>query len=297
MITSMTGFASVAREFPLASVGVTLKAVNHRYFDLQVRAPQVVAPFEPGLRAIVQRHVARGRLEMAIAVQLRAASSVTVELNFPLVEALDAAFDRARESGHVSGSLAPGDLLRVPQALAIKEQALELGEAEQGALRQALEATTEAACLELQQMRVREGAMLRADLDARRAGLGTALTEVEAEAARGSESLRARVTRRVQELGPELALDPAMLAQEAVKLAARSDISEELVRFRAHLAHWAALTEAAEPCGRKLDFLLQELNREINTIGSKAEGAGLGALIVHVKAELEKMREQVQNVE
>jgi uncharacterized protein (TIGR00255 family) len=297
MITSMTGFASVTREFPLASVGVTLRAVNHRYFDLQIRAPQIVAPFEAGLRAVVQRHVARGRLEMAVSVLMRGASSVSVELNFPLVEALDAAFDRARESGHVSGSLAPGDLLRVPQALAIKEQALELGDAEQGALRLALETATEAATLELQQMRAREGVMLRADLDARLAGLGRAIAEVEAEAARGSESLQARVTRRVEELGPDLVIDPALLAQEVVKLAARSDISEELVRFRAHLAHWAALSAAAEPCGRKLDFLLQELNREINTIGSKGEGAALGALIVHVKAELEKMREQVQNVE
>jgi uncharacterized protein (TIGR00255 family) len=297
MITSMTGFASVTREHAVGSVSVTLKAVNHRYFDLQVRAPQVVAPFEPALRAVLQRHVARGRLEMAVSLQLRAGSSVTVELNFPLVEALDAAFDRARESGHVAGALAPGDLLRVPQALAIKEQALELGEAEQAALRGAVEATTEAAALELQQMRIREGAMLRADLDARLAGLAASIRDIETEAVAGSDGLKARVTRRVEELGPEIGVDPVLLAQEVVKLAARSDISEELVRFRAHLAHWAALSDGPEPCGRKLDFLLQELNREVNTIGSKAEGVRLGALVVHVKAELEKMREQVQNVE
>jgi uncharacterized protein (TIGR00255 family) len=109
----------------------------------------------------------------------------------------------------------------------------------------------------------------------------------------------------VQELGASLSItspatpspDPAAVAQEIVRFAARSDISEEIVRFRAHLVHWTELSDAAEPCGRKLDFLLQEMNREINTIGSKSEGIKTSELIVHVKAELERMREQVQNVE
>ena len=154
-------------------------------------------------------------------------------------------------------------------------------------------------------MRTREGQFLRDDLDKRREGLSQSIDQVAAAAANGSEALQARLAQRVQELGASLSVtspatpapDPAAVAQEIVRFAARSDISEEIVRFRAHLIHWAEMSDSAEPCGRKLDFLLQEMNREINTIGSKSEGIKTSELIVHVKAELERMREQVQNVE
>ena len=119
---------------------------------------------------------------------------------------------------------------------------------------------------------------------------------VAADQGRSARS-RARLRERIEELRLELPVDHAMIAQEIVRAAARSDISEEVTRFRAHLAHWRALADADEPCGRKLDFLLQEMNREINTIGSKADGIHVSELIINAKAELERMREQVQNVE
>jgi uncharacterized protein (TIGR00255 family) len=110
-------------------------------------------------------------------------------------------------------------------------------------------------------------------------------------------ALEARLDERVRELTADVQVDRAALAQEIVRVAARSDISEEVTRFKAHLVHWDTLSDAPEPCGRKLDFLLQEMNREINTIGSKADGLGVSELVVAAKAELEKLREQVQNVE
>jgi uncharacterized protein (TIGR00255 family) len=110
-------------------------------------------------------------------------------------------------------------------------------------------------------------------------------------------AVEARLRDRTAEISAQLPVDQAMLAQEIVRAAARSDISEEVTRFRAHLAHWVALADSSEPCGRKLDFLLQEMNREINTVGSKADGIHVSELIITAKAELEKMREQVQNVE
>ena len=109
--------------------------------------------------------------------------------------------------------------------------------------------------------------------------------------------MEARVAGRVRELRTELQADEMAVAQEIVRMAARSDISEEVARFRAHVLHWVALADSAEPCGRKLDFLLQEMNREVNTMGSKADGLRVSELIIAAKAELEKMREQVQNVE
>jgi uncharacterized protein (TIGR00255 family) len=124
------------------------------------------------------------------------------------------------------------------------------------------------------------------------------LFERAAQAAEaGAGTLRARLAERVKELQADASVDENAIVQEIVRFANRSDITEETVRFRAHLEHWRALTEAPEPCGRKLDFLLQEMNREVNTLGSKAEGLGVTELVVALKAELEKMREQVQNVE
>ena len=113
----------------------------------------------------------------------------------------------------------------------------------------------------------------------------------------GRSALEARLHDRVRELSEQLPVDQAMVAQEIVRVAGRSDISEEVTRFRAHVAHWNALSDGDEPCGRKLDFLLQEMNREVNTIGSKSEGLQVSPIIVDMKAELERMREQVQNVE
>lgn len=294
MIRSMTGFASAAREDDAAAIGVTIRAVNHRYLDLQVRLPPGLAAIEARMRAAVQRQVARGRVEVSVSLQLRQPPVPEVELNEPFVKRLGEALARARGESLVEGALTPGDLLRLPQALVIRDAARE----EEGAGAAALaEATLDEALAALNEMRAREGEHLQRDLEGRRALLADLLEQVAAAAGAGRTALEARLAERVRELARDLPNDPAAIAQEIVRVAARSDISEEVVRFRAHLAHWAVLTGAEEPCGRKLDFLLQEMNREINTIGSKADGEGVPALVVAVKAELEKVREQVQNVE
>jgi len=160
-----------------------------------------------------------------------------------------------------------------------------------------VEEAVSAALDELDSMRVREGGYLRADLDARRAVLGELFERAAVAAEEGMSALRVRLEERVRELRADALADEATIAQEIAKFVGRSDITEEVVRFRGHLEHWRALSDAPEPCGRKLDFLLQEMNREVNTVGSKAEGSAVSEVIVALKAELEKMREQVQNVE
>jgi uncharacterized protein (TIGR00255 family) len=154
-----------------------------------------------------------------------------------------------------------------------------------------------AALDELETMRVREGTYLRTDLDARRARLGELFNQVATASEEGMAGLQAQLAERVRELKADALADEGLIAQEIAKFVGRSDITEEVVRFRGHLEHWQTLTESPEPCGRKLDFLLQEMNREVNTAGSKAEGPAVSELIVALKADLEKMREQVQNVE
>jgi len=155
----------------------------------------------------------------------------------------------------------------------------------------------EQALVALDLMRSREGDQLRGDLDNRRFFVASLVERIAAAADEGRAAMEQRLAERVRELRTELQADETAVAQEIVRMAARSDISEEVERFRGHVSHWAALAEAAEPCGRKLDFLLQEMNREVNTMGSKADGLRVSELIIAAKAELEKMREQVQNVE
>lgn len=300
MIKSMTGFASLSREAEAGAVGVTLRAVNHRYLDLQVRLPQMFAALEPKVRSVVQQRVARGRLEVNVSVQPRQPSAPDVVLNETFVESLRAALDQARAKGIIAGPLNAGDLLRVPQALVIKDRqdtAETVPAGETTPFERAVIETVVEALTALDAMRAREGEALGADLETRRQRLRTLIDDVARAADAGRADREQQLADRIREFGAEGLVDPVVLGQEIVRFVARSDITEEIVRFTTHLDHWQALAASQEPCGRKLDFLLQELNREINTIGSKAEGAAASALVVEVKAELERVREQVQNVE
>jgi uncharacterized protein (TIGR00255 family) len=297
MIKSMTGFASLTHEDERATIAVTVRAVNHRFLDLQLRIPQSIGDVEARVRALLQKWLARGRIELGISVQVRNAATPTVELNQDFVSALATAIEQARGQGLVSGLLTPGDLLRLPQAVTVRERPAESDPASDGRLSSSIVAAVEQALGELDAMRVREGGHLHTDLEARRHLLAEVIERLRFAADEGRVGLETRLRERIDELRLELPIDQAMIAQEIVRAAARSDISEEITRFRAHLAHWVVLVEGAEPCGRKLDFLLQEMNREINTIGSKADGLGVSELIINAKAELERMREQVQNVE
>lgn len=299
MIKSMTGFASLTRDDESATIGVTVRSVNHRFLDLQLRIPPALAGIESRLRAHVQRQVGRGRIEISVSVQQRRVPVLEVELNEGFLEALGGALDRARERGYVAGAMTPGDLLRFPQALSIREKSEE-AEGVPGideALGARVEEAVASALDELDTMRVREGGYLQSDLDARRATLADLFGRVHAAAEAGMAGLRERLEERVRELRTDPLVDEQLIAQEIAKFVGRSDITEEVVRFRGHLEHWQALSASPEPCGRKLDFLLQEMNREVNTVGSKAEGPGVSEVVVDLKAELEKMREQVQNVE
>ena len=295
MIKSMTGFASLTRDDELATVAVTVKSVNHRFLDLQLRVPPALGGMEARVRAMVQERVSRGRVEVALSVQQRRVPALDVDLNEPFLEALGAALDRARDRGHIAGAMTPGDLLRFPQALSIRERQQEVAGEEEVIPR--VEEGLRAALESLDAMRVKEGEFLRADLDARRQRLGDLFDRLHAASESGMEGLRTRLEERVKSLRADALADENLVAQEIAKFVGRSDITEEVVRFRGHLEHWKSLSDSAEPCGRKLDFLLQEMNREVNTVGSKAEGPSVSELIVSLKAELEKMREQVQNVE
>ena len=295
MIKSMTGFASLTREGEAVTVSVTARSVNHRYLDLQIHLPQSLLRLESRIRELAQGRLARGRVEIRITARRRTPPPVEVEVDEGLIATLVEVAGRPEVVRATSGGWTVGELLTFPRVLTVAERTAE-SEAEPkvdtvvgGAVADALE--------ELDSMRTNEGGHLRRDLDGRLAALVGLVDRIETSAAAASETLGQRLAARLAELGPELQADEDALAQEVVRFVARSDIHEEITRLRAHVAHWSSLAEAPEPCGRKLDFLLQEMNREVNTIGSKADGQQTPELVVAAKAELEKLREQTQNVE
>lgn len=297
MIKSMTGFSAGTREEEFGTIAVTIRSLNHRYLDLQLRVPQALASIESDVRTLVGRRVARGRVELSLSLQLRESPGVDVELNEEFAGALEGVLQRARDSGLVTGALTPGDLLRLPQAVTIRERPAAADEQLMRQVADGARQAVDAALLDLDSMREREGVHLLADLDQRRNVAANLVEQVAVAADEGRAALEERLTERVRQLRVDREADETAIAQEIVRTAGRSDISEEVARFRGHVAHWVTLADGPEPCGRKLDFLLQEMHREVNTMASKADGLQVSELIIAAKAEIEKLREQVQNVE
>jgi uncharacterized protein (TIGR00255 family) len=292
----MTGFASSSREEAGQMVTVTAKSVNHRFLDLALKTPQMLNPIESRLRALVQERITRGRVEVSVTLDRAEEPAREVMLNEALLDRVSEALAGATSRGIITGALTASDVLRIPQVLEIRHVDPKPGgpAPEVSAL---IESTLSDTLDALVRMRETEGRLLRNDLDARLAALADFVSDVDREAREGQKLLEGRLRERLAALPPDLQGDPSATAQEIVRFVARSDVDEELVRLRSHFEHWRGLADGPEPCGRKLDFLVQEMNREINTIGSKAEGTRATEIVIDVKAELERVREQVQNVE
>ena len=291
----MTGFASLTRETEQASVTLTAKSVNHRYLDIQIRSPKVLDELEQRLRTVVQGQLSRGRVDLSLSVAQKGPGKVVLEINDSLVAALSEAAEAARQREVVKEGLTAGELFRFPQVVSVKEEPLD-----RVAWRELCESVvelTEDTLVQLDAMRQKEGEFLQRDLEERAKALSVLIDGIVNESDAGEEALRERLIARVAEIEERVEVDPILVAQEVVRWAARSDIHEEVSRLRGHLEHMKQLTNSATACGRKLDFLIQEMNREVNTIGSKAEGGAMSELVVAAKSEIEKLREQVQNVE
>jgi uncharacterized protein (TIGR00255 family) len=292
----MTGFAASAKEAGEGRVQVTLRAVNHRFLDLLVKAPAMLGDAEARVRARLQQRLARGRVEVSIGVESAAETVPEVTLNEALLDRIAAVLDGARARGLVSGTLTASDVVRVPHLLEIRprDRSAVTLPPELAAL---LDAAMDDAIDALIAMRQTEGGFLETDLTTRLATLRVHVDELERLSHEGQRSVEVRLNERLASLSIDVQADPAALAQEVVRFVARSDVDEEIVRLRGHFDHWRLLVEGPEPCGRKLDFLVQEINRELNTIGAKIEGGRATETVIAAKAELERVREQVQNVE
>jgi uncharacterized protein (TIGR00255 family) len=292
----MTGFAAVRRDEPDQTVHVTVKSVNHRFLDLAIKAPGTFSAVESRLRSLVQERVARGRVEVTLVVEATMPPDRDVVVNDRLIDRVGAAMAALAERGAVSGGLTPGDVLQIPHAVEVRPAA-GFGAAPPAEQTDLALAAVDEALGALVSMRETEGRFLASDLTERLQTIGALVDVLETEGREGQRHLDARLRERLDALPADLRGDQAALARELVRFVSRSDIDEEVVRLRGHMEHWRTLSAAPEPCGRQLDFLVQEMNREINTIGSKVESLKATETVIAAKAELERIREQVQNVE
>jgi uncharacterized protein (TIGR00255 family) len=289
----MTGFGSASFEVAGQRFALELRSVNHRHFDAQIRLPRALAKLELELRGELQRRFARGRFDLLVAPPGGAGSPLRVRLDPAVVAEYVTAAAELQRSQPVAGVLDLATLLALPGVASVVE-----AELPEDALRGALAAAFGAAAAALDAMRAAEGQALAEDLRGRLDRVEEIAGALEARAGDVRVAVRERLRRRLAELARETGpIDEARVAQELALAAERLDVTEELVRLRSHVSQFRALLQVDEAVGRRLDFLLQELAREANTIGAKSADAPLAHLVVELKAELERCREQVQNVE
>lgn len=300
-LKSMTGYAQARVEQNGFSLRVSLRSVNHRFLDLHLRLPEGFEPFEPRIRQVMRDRVRRGHVD--VTVHFDPAGPAAVQINRDLAEAyLRAAEDLRRQFGmNTEPDLVA--LLRLPGVIsAAGAPGGKLPDEEQERLGAQVAACLEEALGRLEEMRRAEGRLLAEEMGRRLGYIAEKTARIQTLAERVRPAYARRLEARLKELLGEMSLDPARLAQEAALLAERGDISEELARLASHVEQFQKLLAGAGELGKKLDFLLQEMQREANTMLSKtpgieAEGLTITDLALEVKSEIEKIREQVQNVE
>ena len=296
-LRSMTGFARVRRHVGESELVVSVKSLNHRGLDLQVHAPSAVDPSEAAIRALVKSRVHRGHVEVRVSLPQASANGVGVALNRAMLDQYMAAFHEASDAHGLSATPDLNFAFRMPGVLA------EAGETEAppGTETGLLDALSEA-LEQLNTFRAREGGEIATELRGHNAKIQSIAEEMEKIRAGATAAFQARLNERLKELLKGVQLEPQRLAQEAAVLADRSDVGEELARLKIHSMQLGALLDSGGEVGKRLDFLLQEMNRETNTILSKTSGIGeVGLRITELglaaKSAIEKIREQSLNLE
>jgi len=297
---SMTGYAMVRGEFEGWTVRVSVKSVNHRFLDVKLRIPDSLEPYEHRLRQAIRGRIHRGHVD--VHVSMDPSDAAPVHVNRELLKAYVNAAEELRKQTGGSRELDTVSLLRLPGVITGLASALPETEEKQEELGKFLESYLQEALEKMDEMRRNEGRHLTDELRARVARIGDEAEQVRELVSTLRPAFSRRLEARLKELLNGTNIEPARLAQEAALLAERSDISEELDRLRSHLQQFTKLLDGAGELGKKLDFLLQEMHREANTMLSKTPGVESEALTItglalEIKAEIEKLREQVQNIE
>jgi uncharacterized protein (TIGR00255 family) len=293
MIKSMTGFATAEIITGDITVAADIRSYNSRHLDVALRVPAGFMALEEKIKGLIAGKIVRGRLEVKVQIKDAAAGTVAFEIDWSRAEGMHAALVQLKNKFGLQDGIAMDHLLGVGGIIKPAETS-----DESDRFWPAIEDCLSRALADLDTMRRKEGDFIAADLHARLDYIAGCLGEIQNDTADLISQYMERLKERIAVLTQEtVELDPARLAQEAAYLADRSDISEEIVRAQSHIEQFRHIMDAEEPGGRKLNFLLQELHREFNTIGSKIGHADTAHRVVDVKSELEKIREQIQNVE
>ncbi|HEY1088854.1 MAG TPA: YicC/YloC family endoribonuclease [Archangium sp.] len=292
MLRSMTGFGSGSANAGIESLTVELRSVNHKFLEVKVRLPRELSALEATLQKVVKDRLARGAVDVVVRRASRTALGVVPQVDLALAKEYRRAWAELAKGLEIPDTTTLAQIAAQPNVIRLEETQVNLddaGKAVEAALGLALEA--------LGKMREKEGAALSADLSSRLAQVAQWVEEVKTLAPKAIEHYRARLSERIAELSKGAAVDPQRLAQEVAFFAERTDVAEEMTRLASHLVQFGELLRSSEPSGRKMDFLVQEMHREVNTTGSKSQHADISARVMLLKAELERIREQVQNVE
>lgn len=292
MVKSMTGYGRAVETINGREFTVELRSVNNRYLDCTVKLPRSLSFAEDKLKQAVKATITRGKVDLFVSVRSEGGEEVRVSLNRPMVEGYLAAMKELTGTYGISDDISVGLLARMPEVFMVERAQVD----EEQLLLDLMQVAAKA--LEsYDAMRTAEGAALEQDLRSRGQTILNLVAQVEAGSGQTVADYRARLESKLREVLANTAIDESRILTEAAIFADKVAVDEETVRLRSHLAQMDAMLESGGPIGRKLDFLLQEMNREANTIGSKCTDVRLARIVVDIKAELEKIREQTQNIE
>lgn len=289
---SMTGYGRARMTLHDRDITVEIRSVNHRYLDCNVKVPRVYGFLEEAAKSAVSNVISRGKTDVYISIDASRAGDVTVMVNEQLVQAYIAALKQIRDTSGLPDDITTMSVAKMPDVFLAQKQEPDVEEVKADVLN-VLNAAAEEFCT----MRAREGAKLREDVLGRCDTILTLVGQVEERSPKCVEEYRAKLTARMNEVLAEVSIDPQRILTEAAIYADRIAVAEETVRLRSHVDQFRKMADEDKPIGRKLDFLVQEMNREANTIGSKANDFELARIVVDLKGEIEKIREQIQNIE
>lgn len=292
MIKSMTGFGSAKGVVEGIEITVELKSVNNRYLDTSVRLPRNFLFAEEAVKAVISSHISRGKVDVFVTISSSGADDLTVSVNEPLLKGYVDAIVHIADEYSLPNDMSAMALSRFPDVLSVEKKELDNEKITEG-----LREITEAALIDFDKMRLKEGEKLRDDVLEKLENISKLVAAVEEKAPQTVMDYRQRLTQKLNEVLGGSGIDESRILTEAAVFADKVAVDEETVRLRSHMSQLTGMVNAASPIGRKMDFLIQEFNREANTIGSKCQSSEVAYIVVDIKAEIEKIREQIQNIE
>jgi len=292
MIKSMTGYSRVSRLVDGKEITLEIRTVNHRYLDFSIKLPRIYGYLEEKIKEMVSAKISRGKTDVFLTIDVVSEPDFEITVNDHLLKNYLNAFDKISSEYNIDNDITTTSLLRLPDIFRVVKT-----EEDEDKLWEGIKPLVEEAINSLLSMRETEGEKLYTDLKERAKFIENATYEIEKASLKTLPEYKDKLLCRIKDLVGDIEIDENRLLTEIALFADKISITEELVRLRSHVSQFYLMLEENVPIGRKMDFLIQEMNREINTIGSKCSDINISKLVVSVKAEIEKIREQVQNIE